>query len=83
MVGMQNHARRNSYMGKKALGLICRHDLSNIMSDGIFYDSMGWSLTRFLLSLFKVVIIAIFLSMEDMNSVLSLYQQWTRGYLKL
>ena len=41
MVGMQNHARRSSYMGKKALGLICRHDLSNIMSDGTFYDSMG------------------------------------------
>ena len=45
------------YGGKKArdVGLTCRCHLSNIMSDSIFCDSMGWGITClffFLLSLF-------------------------------
>ena len=36
-----------NYGGKKArdVGLTCRCHLSNIMSNSIFYDSMGWGIT--------------------------------------
>ena len=38
-----------NYSGKKAreAGLTCRCHVSNIMPDGIFYDSMGWKMTHF------------------------------------
>ena len=43
-----------NYGGKKArdVGLTCRCHLSNIMPDSIFYDSMGWGMTRFVLFCF-------------------------------
>ena len=70
--------------GKKAreVGLTCRCHLSNIMFDSIFYDSMGWGTTQFLLCFFFVtfffvlfsfplgVVIAVFISIEEMDSVL-------------
>ena len=42
-----------NYGGKKArdVGLNCICHLSNIMSDSIFYDSMGWGMTQLLLLL--------------------------------
>ena len=67
------------YGGKKArdVGLTCRCHLNKIMPDSIFYDSMGWRMTQlFLLLLFLFfyigVVIAVFLSIEEMDSVLSL-----------
>ena len=52
------------------------------MPDSIFYDSMGWGMTQLLLLLllfFVVVVVvflgvevAVFLSIEEMDSVLSL-----------
>ena len=73
------------YGGKKARdeGLACRCHLSNIMPDSIFHDSMGWGMTQLLLLLlllfFVVVVVvflgvevAVFLSIEEMDSVLSL-----------
>ena len=45
------------------------------MPDSIFYDSMGWGMTQLLLLLlffFLGVVIAVFLSIEEMDSVLSL-----------
>ena len=72
------------YGGKKArdVGLTCRCHLSNVMPGSIFYDSMGWGMTQFLFlcccsfvfykSFFTVVVIAVFLSIEEMDSVLSL-----------
>ena len=59
-----------NYGGKKArdAGLTCRCHLSNIMPDSILYDSMGWGMTQF----FLWVIIAAFLRVEEMDSVLSL-----------
>ena len=39
------------------------------MPDSIFYDSMGWGMTQF----FSLgVVITVFLSIEEMDSVLSL-----------
>ena len=74
-----------NYGGKKArdVGLTCRCHLSNIMPDSIFCDSMGWGMTQLLLLLlllfFVVVVVvflgvevAVFLSIEEMDSVLSL-----------
>ena len=65
-----------NYGGKKArdVGLNCICHLSNIMSDSIFYDSMGWGMTQLLLLLlfFLGVITAVFLRTEEMDSVLSL-----------
>ena len=64
-----------NYDGKKTrdVGLTFRCHLSNIMPDSTFYDSMGWELTQFFLSLFVVgVVIAVFFSIEEMDSVLSL-----------
>ena len=66
-----------NYGGKKArdVGL----PWSNIMSDSIFYDSMGWGMTQLPLNflfvclfVFLGVVIAVFLSIEEMDSVLSL-----------
>ena len=61
------------YGGKKArdVGLTCRCHLSNIMPDSIFYDSMGWGMTQFF-AFFLGVVIAVFLTTEEMDSVLSL-----------
>ena len=71
----------------KDVGLTCRCHLSNIMPDSIFCDSVGWGLTQLLLLLllffgvffffflsffFVGVVIAVFLSIEEMDSVLSL-----------
>ena len=75
-----------SYGGKKARdgGLTCRCHLSNIMPDSIFYDNMGLGMTQllfllllfffFLLLLFFFlgVVISVFLSIKEMDSVLSL-----------
>ena len=69
-----------NYVGKKArdVGLTCRCYLSNIMPDSIFYNSMGWEVTVFFyvfvffVCLFFRVVIAVFLSIEEMDSVLSL-----------
>ena len=68
-----------NYGGKKArdVGLTCRCHLSNIMPDSIFYDSMGWRMTQLLLLLLLLffclgVVMAVFLSIEKMDSVLSL-----------
>ena len=62
--------------GRKAreVGLTCRCHLSDIMPDSIFYDSMGWAMTQLLLLIFFFlgVLIAVFLSIEGMDSVLSL-----------
>ena len=43
------HVTSFDYGGKKArdVGLTCRCHLSNVMPDSIFYDSMGWGMTRF------------------------------------
>ena len=62
-----------NYGGKKAryVGLTCRCHLSNIMPDSIFYD-MGWEMTQFSFFFFLGVVIAVFLSIEEMDSVLSL-----------
>ena len=64
------------YGGKRArdVGLACRCHLSNIMRNSIFYDSMGWGISQFFLfSFFSLgVVIAVFLSIEEMDSVLSL-----------
>ena len=61
-----------NYGGKKArdVGLTCRCHLSNIMPDSIFYDSMGWGIV--IVVFFLGVVIAVFLSIEEMDSVLSL-----------
>ena len=61
-----------NYGGKKArdVGLTCRCHLSNIMSGSIFYDSRGWGMTQFVF--FLGVAIAVFLTIEEMDSVLSL-----------
>ena len=65
-------------VGKKArsVGLTCGCHLSNIMPDSIFYDSMGWGMTQFflvfLLFFLVGVVIAVFLRIEEMDSVLSL-----------
>ena len=74
-----------SYGGKKArdVGLTCRCHLSNIMPDSIFYDNMGLGMTQLLFLLlffflllllffFLGVVIAVFLSIKEMDSVLSL-----------
>ena len=39
-----------NYDGKKAkdVGITCRCHLSNILTDSIFYDSMGWEINCFL-----------------------------------
>ena len=69
-----------NYGGKKArdVRLTCRCRLSNIMPDSIFHDSMEWGMTQLLLLLllllllgffwffFLGVIIAVFLSIEEM-----------------
>ena len=62
-----------NYGGKKArdVGPTCICHLSNIMTDNIFYDSTGWWMTR-VLFFFLVVVIAVFLSIEEIDSVLSL-----------
>ena len=70
-----------NYGGKKArgVGLTCRCHLSNIMPDSILYDSMGSGMTHLLLLLlffcfvffFLGVLIAVLLSIEEMDSVLS------------
>ena len=80
-----------NYGGKKArdVALTCKCHLSNIMSDSIFYDSMGWEITQFFFCFFFVVVffvgvvIAVFLSIEEMDSVLSLQHHWAWGNLKL
>ena len=63
-----------NYGGKKArdVGLNCICHLSNIMSDSIFYDSMGWGMTQFLFIFFLGMVIAVFLSVNEMDQVLSL-----------
>ena len=63
-----------NYGGKKArdVDLTCRCHLSNIMPDSIFYDSMGWGMTQFVCFFFLGVVLAVFLSVEEMDSVLSL-----------
>ena len=69
-----------NYGGKKArnIGLNCRCHQSNIMPDSIFYDSMGWGMACFCFFLFAFlgVVIAVFLSIKDMDSVLSLQHEW-------
>ena len=64
-----------NYGGKKErdVGLTGRCHPSNIKPDSIFYDSMEWGMTQFFfLFFFLGVVIAVFLSTEEMNSVLSL-----------
>ena len=63
-----------NYGGKKErdVGLNCRCHLSNIMSGSIFYDSMGWGMTQFLFIFFLGMVIAVFLSVNEMDQVLSL-----------
>ena len=58
-----------------------RCHLSNIMPDSIFYDSMAQGMTQVFFSV--GVVIAVFLSIEEMDSVLSLQDQWAWGNLKL
>ena len=75
-----------NYGGKKPrdVGLTCRCHLSNFMPDSIFYVSMGWGMTQLLLLLFFYFFIffflrggiAVFLSIEEMDSVLSPWHQW-------
>ena len=62
-----------NYGGKKArdVGLTCRCHLSNILPDSIFHDSMGCGVTQVLL-FFLGVVMAVFLSIEEMDLVLSL-----------
>ena len=54
------------------VGVACRRYLSNIMPDSIFYGSMGWGMTQFFCFFSLGVVIAVLLSMEEMDSVLSL-----------
>ena len=65
-----------NYGGKKArdVGLTSRCHLSNIVPDSIFYNSMGWGMTQFVFLgfFFLGVVFAVFLSIEKMDSVLSL-----------
>ena len=73
-----------NYGGKKVrdVGLTCRCHLSNIMPDSVFYDSLGWGMTRLFLLLllgffllfifFLAMVVAVFFSIEEMDSVLSL-----------
>ena len=63
-----------NYGGKKArdVDFTCRCYLSNIMPDSIFYDSMGCGMTQFFFLFLVGVVIAVFLSIEEMDSVLSL-----------
>ena len=67
-----------NYGGKKArdVGLACRCHLSSIIPGSIFFDSMGCGMTQLLLLFFSFfflgVVIAVFLSIEEMYSVLSL-----------
>ena len=63
-----------NYGGKKArdVALTCRCHLSNIIPDSIFYDSMGWGMTQFFVFFLVGVVIAVFLSIEETDSVLSL-----------
>ena len=63
-----------NYGGKETrdVGLTCRCHLSNIMPDSIFYDSMGWGITCPFFSFFLRVIATVFLSIKEMDSVVSL-----------
>ena len=58
-----------NYGGKKVsdVGLTCGYHLSNIMPDSIFYDSIRWGMTVVFVLL--GVVIAVFLSIEEMDSV--------------
>ena len=62
-----------NYGGKKArdVGLTCRSHLSNITPDSIFHDSMGCGVTQ-VLFFFLGEVMAVFLSIEEMDLVLSL-----------
>ena len=56
------------------IGLICICLLSNIIPDSIFYDNMGWRGGTFAFCFFfEGVVITVFLSLEKMDSVLSLW----------
>ena len=71
-----------NYGGKKARDVLtCRCNLRNVMPESIFYDRMGWRMTQllflllffcFLYFFFLGVVMAVFLSIEEMDSVLSL-----------
>ena len=68
-----------NFGGKKArdVGLTSRCHLSGFMPDNIFYDGMGWGTTQFffvffVLFFFLGVVIDVFLSIEEVDSVLSL-----------
>ena len=66
-----------NYSDKKAMDadFTCRYHLSNFSPDSIFYDSMGWGMTPFFFLFFFFylgVAIAVFLSIQEMDSVLSL-----------
>ena len=56
-----------NYGGKKArdVYLTCRCHLNNIMSNSIFYDSIGWGIT----CPFLKGIITVFLSIKEKDSV--------------
>ena len=62
------------YGGKNGrdVGLAWKCHMSNIMPDSIFYDGMGRGISRCLFGLFSRVITIVFLSIEEMDSVLSL-----------
>lgn len=56
------------------IGLTCICLLSNIIPDSIFYDNMGWRGGTFAFCFFfEGVVITVFLSLEKMDSVLSLW----------
>ena len=74
-----------NYRGKEAkdVGLTCRCHLINIMPDSIFYNSIGMGMTQFFCFCFSFVVvvvvvfslgvvITVLLSIEEMDSVLSL-----------
>ena len=69
-----------NFGGKKArdVGLTSRFHLSNFMPDNIFYDGMGWETTQFIFCFFLFcfsflgVVIDVFLSIEEVDLVLSL-----------
>ena len=64
-----------NYGGKKARDVVltCRYHLRNIVLDSIFNNSMGWGITQFVFVFFFLgVVIAVLLSIEEMDSVLSL-----------
>ena len=60
-----------NYGGKKArdVDLTCRCHQNDVIPSSIFYDTMGWGMTW----VFSLgVVIAVFLSIEEIDSVLSL-----------